>query len=548
MATQSNALLSCWTRLLNTENNGAVITENIEAEQQLHLEQCQHVLKQQQQQQQQQFVELSRQEEVSLSQQVQTLPNDVDVQSLGSVQVESESQEEERAPSHNVSEVSTNVKCEPDVLIKVEEMANLIARDSDIDTDIESDSASEDSEGNDAEDHRASTPLGVEREEGGDYLAEASTSQDLQRLANCEGAVNSYEGGDSFMTPATNGLLLLSCPQKTEGLEQATWFFCNMCGKSFGQQEDFHLHYESHCNKCNSCGALFTNKDALKAHRKEMHPRKNVKLEKEITPVAVGVNAGRKAVLSSSAAARRKKWEPKVCSECGKQYRTNYKLSEHMRKHTGERPFACSSCPKSFRSKIGLAQHEAKHTGQYEFSCSTCGKGFQCKSYLIVHQRVHSNLKPYPCPTCSRHFKTKQSLLDHQNRHLGVKPYLCDTCGRRFITKGLCKSHQRVCGKGFLTRVDLRIHSTMHTGEKSFVCEWCGKAFARRDALRCHRRSHTGERPYRCDICGQSFTQFSPLTIHKRLHTGERPYPCEICGKAFVSRSTMSAHSKKHHT
>nr|CAD7392794.1 unnamed protein product [Timema cristinae] len=496
------------------ENNGAVITENIEAEQQLHLEQCQHVLKQQQQQQQQQqFVELSRQEEVSLSQQVQTLPNDVDVQSLGSVQVESESQEEERAPSHNVSEVSTNVKCEPDVLIKVEEMANLIARDSDIDTDIESDSASEDSEGNDAEDHRASTPLGVEREEGGDYLAEASTSQDLQRLANCEGAVNSYEGGDSFMTPATNGLLLLSCPQKTEGLEQATWFFCNMCGKSFGQQEDFHLHYESHCNKCNSCGALFTNKDALKAHRKEMHPRKNVKLEKEITPVAVGMNAGRKAVLSSSAAARRKKWEPK-----------------------------------SFRSKIGLAQHEAKHTGQYEFSCSTCGKGFQCKSYLIVHQRVHSNLKPYPCPTCSRHFKTKQSLLDHQNRHLGVKPYLCDTCGRRFITKGLCKSHQRVCGKGFLTRVDLRIHSTMHTGEKSFVCEWCGKAFARRDALRCHRRSHTGERPYRCDICGQSFTQFSPLTIHKRLHTGERPYPCEICGKAFVSRSTMSAHSKKHHT
>nr|CAD7438530.1 unnamed protein product [Timema bartmani] len=204
-----------------SENNGAVITENIEAEQQLHLEQCQHVLKQQQQQQQQQqqFVELSRQEEVSLSQQVQTLPNDVDVESLGSVQVESESQEEECAPSHNASEVSTNVKCEPDVLIKVEEMANLIARDSDIDTEIESDSASEDSEGNDAEDHRASTPLGVEQEKGGDYLAEASTSQDLQRLSNCEGAANSYEGADSFMTPATNGLLLLSCPQKTEGLE-----------------------------------------------------------------------------------------------------------------------------------------------------------------------------------------------------------------------------------------------------------------------------------------------------------------------------------------
>lgn len=54
---------------------------------------------------------------------------------------------------------------------------------------------------------------------------------------------------------------------------------------------------------------------------------------------------------------------PKVCTVCGKSYKSNYKLSEHMTKHTGERPYKCKSCDKGFRSKVGLAQHEAKHTG-----------------------------------------------------------------------------------------------------------------------------------------------------------------------------------------
>lgn len=61
---------------------------------------------------------------------------------------------------------------------------------------------------------------------------------------------------------------------------------------------------------------------------------------------------------------KRKSWKLKECSECGKTYKTNYKLAEHMRKHTGEQPFKCRMCDKAFRSKIGLAQHEAKHIGK----------------------------------------------------------------------------------------------------------------------------------------------------------------------------------------
>ncbi|XP_030766059.1 zinc finger protein 260-like [Sitophilus oryzae] len=387
----------------------------------------------------------------------------------------------------------------------------------------------------------------------------------------------------------------------------ADFYSCNICGKSYANRAAWEVHCQSHLFKYGlvqeqdievtrkieeNCRVSSSNEDNSKSNDADNVLEENAD-EVYLDRVKSWPNEDSNSLdvpyvpeLPENDMPKIKKIG-KVCEQCGKCYSTNYKLSQHMKKHTGERPFKCKSCEKAFRSKIGLAQHEAKHTGQYDFSCPTCGKGFQCKSYLMVHQRVHSDLKPYPCTTCGQNFKTKQSLLDHTNRHLGVKPYLCGICGRGFITKALCRAHEKthtgvdnrkysckicqkrfvsksylqthsrihtgekpfmceVCGKGFLTRVDLKIHLTMHTGEKSYVCEMCGKAFARRDALKCHRRSHTGERPYGCDVCGKTFTQFTPMANHRRHHTGERPYPCETCGKTFVTRSTMLSHAKKH--
>ncbi|KFV03535.1 Zinc finger protein 394, partial [Tauraco erythrolophus] len=45
------------------------------------------------------------------------------------------------------------------------------------------------------------------------------------------------------------------------------------------------------------------------------------------------------------------------CSDCGKNFHSNFLLVTHRRIHTGERPYSCPICQKTFRQ----ASHRTKH-------------------------------------------------------------------------------------------------------------------------------------------------------------------------------------------
>ncbi|XP_021090812.1 zinc finger protein 69 homolog isoform X2 [Mesocricetus auratus] len=221
--------------------------------------------------------------------------------------------------------------------------------------------------------------------------------------------------------------------------------------------------------------------------------------------------------------------KPFRCKECGRAFSQSASLNTHQRIHTGEKPFECEECGKAFRHRSSLNQHHRIHTGEKPFVCDKCQKAFSQNISLVQHLRTHSGEKPFSCNECGKTFRQIRHLSEHVRIHTGEKPYACTSCCKTFSHRAYLTHHQRI-----------------HTGERPYKCKECGKAFRQRIHLSNHKTVHTGVRAYECSRCGKAYRHDSSFKKHQRHHTGEKPYECNECGKSFSYNSSLSRHYKIH--
>ncbi|VDM74366.1 unnamed protein product [Strongylus vulgaris] len=186
----------------------------------------------------------------------------------------------------------------------------------------------------------------------------------------------------------------------TKFCADATGFSCDRCGKvfSYSYYRDKHLKYTRCVDNgdrkypCPICPRSFEKRDRLRIHILHVHENHR----------------------------------PHLCTVCGKAFsqssslnKFNYSWWKFVAKANSSIFLDLGLIPRSKRWQFVL-QHLRVHSGERPYKCSFCPKAFTASSILRTHIRQHSGEKPFKCAFCGKPFASHAAHDSHVRRTHGV--------------------------------------------------------------------------------------------------------------------------------
>ncbi|XP_055380358.1 zinc finger protein 616-like [Condylostylus longicornis] len=253
--------------------------------------------------------------------------------------------------------------------------------------------------------------------------------------------------------------------------ERKKWI-CSVCNTPFTRRDNMLRHkWKIHKEKpnpdygeirldCKWCGQHFKRHSDRSRHENQQHD-------------ADGAKINRRRNYKENPLERH------VCETCGNSYKHAWSLQEHLRIHTGERPFVCDLCNATFAKRQNFIVHMKYHSNERRFKCQYCDKGFVQKTKLILHEMVHTGTYKAQCTICGKQFRCRSRLNVHMKRHIYDKCHKCDQCEKRFYTAD-----------------SLKRHTAIHSDKKPFRCEICFAEYFTKCSLQKHtKRRHKASQP-----------------------------------------------------
>uniref|UniRef100_A0A8C6WY91 Zinc finger protein 341 n=1 Tax=Neogobius melanostomus TaxID=47308 RepID=A0A8C6WY91_9GOBI len=249
---------------------------------------------------------------------------------------------------------------------------------------------------------------------------------------------------------------------------------------------------------------------------------------------------------------------PKLkCNFCDKIFCKNFDLQQHIRSHTGEKPFQCIVCGRAFAQKSNVKKHMQTHKVWPMGTSSTVSRSPVTVKVVPMssqeedgngdQQQTEPEGEEPPTQSIPPHCEEQEGQTEDA-MELEESVTLSQADAEAGQVDAVQNGHSQTQNQSTPSQQKQTQPKQMVVVDSSYQCQFCPNKYKTYFQLKSHLTQHKCEQVYKCVLksCSQTFQKLDQFLEHIRTHQEQLTYRCHLCNKVFPSLFELGVHQYSH--